>query len=58
MVHWIRLGARGAGGPGSVPGVGTKVLHAATTELRALETAHHSQRGPDACDEDPLQSKL
>lgn len=58
MVHWIRLGARGAGGPGSVPGVGTKVLHTATTELRVLETAHHSQRGPDACGEDPLQLKL
>ena len=32
MVHWIRLGAPGAGDPGSVPGVGTKILHAATTE--------------------------
>ena len=54
MVHWIRLSAPDAGGPGSVLGVGTKILHAAATEpvcSRACpqrEEPKHLQRRPTA----------
>ena len=35
VLQWLRLHAPNAGGPGSIPGQGTKIPHAATKILRA-----------------------
>ena len=35
VVHWVRLRARNAEGPGSIPGPGTRSLKRATTEESA-----------------------
>ena len=44
MVQWVRLHAPNAGGPGSIPGRGTRShMHAATKSSHATTKTWHSQ---------------
>ena len=50
-VQWLRLRARNAGGPGLIPGWGTRShMHA------AIKSLHAATKDPTCCNEDPEHS--
>ena len=55
MVQWLRLHAPKAGGPGSMPGQGTRShMHAATKSLHATtKDPAHRNKDPARGNEDP-----
>ena len=59
MVQWVRLRFPNAGGPGSIPGQGTRShMHAATKSLHATTKGPHATtKDPACCNEDPAQPK-
>ena len=63
MVQWLGLRAPNAGGPGSIPGQGTKIPHTATKLLhhnywaRALYSPHAATREARVRNKEPAQPK-
>ena len=61
VVQWLRLHAPNAGGPGSIPGQGTKIpqlsLRATTTELAHSRVHVPQLEKPTRHNEDPAQPK-
>ena len=38
VVHWLRLGTSTAGSSGSIPGQGTKIMHAVRPKIKVFKT--------------------
>ena len=57
VVQWLRLCAPNAGGPGSIPGQGTRShMHAASKSSHATTNKPHAateKKDPACCNEDP-----